>query len=135
MRLSEHPQFEQAIIRAATHFRDQGLRESFIEKDYYVTEVLRAVAAYVGDKAIFKGGTSLSKGWNLIQRFSEDIDLFLDPQAFTPSLGKKSVDRELKNLRDAVAGSVQITFLKEESRTFGGFGRNDRFGYPCQCEC
>jgi hypothetical protein len=28
---------------------------------------------------IFKGGTSLSKGWNLFQRFSEDIDIFLDP--------------------------------------------------------
>jgi hypothetical protein len=127
--LSKHPEFEQAIIRAAAHFRSQGLRESFIEKDYYVTEALRAVAAYAGDKAIFKGGTSLSKGWNLIQRFSEDIDLFLDPQAFTPALGKKSIDRELKNLRDAVAGSVQVNFLKEESRTFGGFGRNDRFGY------
>ena len=38
MRLCEHPDFEQAIIRAADHFRTQGLREALIEKDYYVTE-------------------------------------------------------------------------------------------------
>jgi Nucleotidyl transferase AbiEii toxin, Type IV TA system/DDE_Tnp_1-associated len=42
-------------------------------------------ATTAGDKVIFKGGTSLSKGWNLIQRFSEDIDIFLDPLAFEPA--------------------------------------------------
>jgi predicted nucleotidyltransferase component of viral defense system len=31
---------------------------------------------------VFKGGTSLSKGWKLISRFSEDIDIALDPEAF-----------------------------------------------------
>ena len=84
MRLFEHADFEQAIIRAAEHFRDRGLRPAVIEKDYYVTEALRIIAQVAGDKVIFKGGTSLSKGWNLIQRFSEDIDIFLDPQGFTP---------------------------------------------------
>jgi hypothetical protein len=77
------------------------LRAAFIEKDYYVTEALRVIANVAGDKVIFKGGTSLSKGWSLIDRFSEDIDLFLDPLAFEPSLGTHGIDRELKNLRDA----------------------------------
>ena len=40
MRLFEHPDFEQAIIRAAEHFHPRGLRESIIEKDYFVTEAL-----------------------------------------------------------------------------------------------
>jgi hypothetical protein len=78
---------------------------------------------------IFKGGTSLSKGWNLIQRFSEDIDIFLDPQAFRPPLGKRAIDRELKKLRDAVAAHPALTFVEGESQTIGGFGRNDRFAY------
>jgi len=78
---------------------------------------------------IFKGGTSLAKGWNLIQRFSEDIDLFLDPLAFDPQLGKKVIDRELKKLRDAVDAHPALTFLAKESRTIGGFGRSDRFAY------
>jgi hypothetical protein len=93
MKLYEHPDFEQAILRAAEHFRGRGLRPAVIEKDYYVT---------AGDKVIFKGGTSLSKGWNLIQRFSEDIDIFLDPLTFKPALGKIGIDRELKKLRDTV---------------------------------
>ena len=105
MRLFQHPDFEQAIIRAAEHFRPRGLREAIIEKDYYVTEALRIIAAAAGDKVIFKGGTSLSKGWNLIQRFSEDCDIFLDPTAFQPPLGKNAIDRELKKLRQKIQGN------------------------------
>jgi predicted nucleotidyltransferase component of viral defense system len=47
---------------------------------------LRLIATTAPDKIIFKGGTSLAKGWNLIQRFSEDIDIFLDTLAFKPRL-------------------------------------------------
>ncbi|WP_158786834.1 nucleotidyl transferase AbiEii/AbiGii toxin family protein [Granulicella sp. L46] len=130
MRLFEHPDFSQAILRAAEHFAARGLRPAIIEKDYYVTEVLRIIATIAGDKVIFKGGTSLSKGWNIIQRFSEDIDIFLDPLAFEPALTKRGIDRELKNLRDAVASHPALEFLPDESRTIGSFGRNDRFSYP-----
>jgi hypothetical protein len=129
MKLFEHPDFEQAIIGAAEHFRGRGLREAIIEKDYYVTEALRIIETTVGDKVIFKGGTSLSKGWNLIQRFSEDVDIFLDPTGFTPQLGKKAIDRELKKLSQAVARHPGLKFLGKESQTIGGFGRNDRFEY------
>jgi len=129
MRLFEHADFGQAILQAAEHFRGRGLRPAIIEKDYHVTEALRVVAAAGGDKVIFKGGTSLSKGWNLIQRFSEDIDIFLDPIAFDPPLGKRGIDRELKNLRDAVGAHPALTFTEKESHTIGGFGRNDRFSY------
>jgi len=58
MRLFQHPDFDQAIIGAAEHFKSKGLRPAMIEKDYYVTEILRIIAAS-GDKVIFKGGTSL----------------------------------------------------------------------------
>jgi len=103
MRLCEHPDFVQAILRASDHFRSRGLRPALVEKDYCVTEALRLIAGAVGSQVIFKGGTSLSKGWNLIQRFSEDIDIFLDPRAFAPELRGRAVDRELKHLRDTVA--------------------------------
>jgi hypothetical protein len=126
--LHEHPDFEQAVLRAADHFRERGLRPAIVEKDYYVTEALRIVAR-AGGKVVFKGGTSLAKGWNLIQRFSEDIDIFLDPLAFNPPLGKGAINRELKKLRDAIGAHPALTFLKNESQTIGGFGRNDRFSY------
>jgi len=128
VKLFEHADFEQSILRAAEHFRARGLRPAIIEKDYYVTEALRIVAG-AGDSIIFKGGTSLAKGWNLIQRFSEDIDIFLDPEAFQPALGKNAIDRELKKLRDAVGKHPALTFINGESQTVGGFGRNDRFSY------
>lgn len=132
MKLCEHPDFGQAIGRAEEHFRGRGLRAAIIEKDYYVTEVLRVVARVGRSRVIFKGGTSLSKGWNLIARFSEDIDLFLDPLAFEPPLGTKAIDRELKRLRDAVASHPALSFVAAESQTIGGFGRSDRFSYAQQ---
>jgi predicted nucleotidyltransferase component of viral defense system len=129
MKLFEHPDFEQAVLGAVEHFADRKLRAAIIEKDYFVTEALRVIAESAGEKVIFKGGTSLAKGWNLIQRFSEDVDIFLDPTAFDPVLGKDGIDRELKKLRDAVAAHSAFTFEQGESQTIGGFGRNDRFSY------
>lgn len=132
MKLFEHPDFEQAIIRAAEHFHSSGMREAVIEKDYYVTEALRIIQQTAGNKVIFKGGTSLSKGWNIIQRFSEDVDIFFDPIAFEPPLGKNAINRELKKLRQAVEGHQGLKFIEEESRTIGGFGRSDHFEYVQQ---
>ena len=129
MRLFEHPDFEQVVLGAGEHFREHSLRPAIIEKDYYVTEALRVIVDTVGEKTIFKGGTSLSKGWNLIGRFSEDLDIFLDPVAFEPPLGKRSIDRELRALRDSLAAHPALRLLERESRTLGGFGRSDRFAY------
>ena len=134
MRLFEHPDFEQAIIRAAEHFRPRGLREAIIEKDDFVTEALRIIEHAAGPQVIFKGGTSLSKGWGLIQRFSEDIDIFLDPTAFEPPLGKKGIDRELKKLRQAIEQHPALTFVEKESQTIittSSAWSNARRSWPC----
>jgi hypothetical protein len=56
-----------------------GLPASSIEKDWWVTMVLKAVFELdISGHLVFKGGTSLSKGWNLINRFSEDIDFAIN---------------------------------------------------------
>ena len=126
MKLFEHPDFEQAILRATEHFQNRRLRAAIVEKDYYVTEALRLIAITAPDKIIFKGGTSLAKGWNLIQRFSEDIDIFLDPLAFKPRLGKNAIDRELKKLRDTVGAHAALTFVADESKTIERWAREGR---------
>jgi hypothetical protein len=60
-----------------------GITAKAIEKDWWVTLTLKALFESPYAKFfIFKGGTSLSKGWKLIERFSEDIDIALDPMAF-----------------------------------------------------
>ena len=51
-----------------------GIAESIIEKDYYVTMILKLLSKSSPD-IVFKGGTSLSKCFHLINRFSEDIDV------------------------------------------------------------
>jgi hypothetical protein len=57
-----------------------GLQAASIEKDFWVCWTLRELAGLpeLGEHLTFKGGTSLSKGWKLIDRFSEDIDLVVD---------------------------------------------------------
>ena len=53
-----------------------GLPMQAVEKDFWVTVVLQTIFSLpVAQHLIFKGGTSLSKAWGLINRFSEDIDL------------------------------------------------------------
>jgi predicted nucleotidyltransferase component of viral defense system len=54
-----------------------GLLPVVIEKDYYVTLILRFLSEQL-DNCVFKGGTSLSKGFHAIDRFSEDIDITFD---------------------------------------------------------
>jgi len=53
-----------------------GIADYFIEKDYWITLVLKRLSEskYV-DSVVFKGGTSLSKGFKIIKRFSEDVDI------------------------------------------------------------
>jgi predicted nucleotidyltransferase component of viral defense system len=60
--------------------RRLGLSAGSVEKDLWVCWTLRALFRLPssGPHLTFKGGTSLSKGWKLIDRFSEDIDIVID---------------------------------------------------------
>ncbi|MBK9524318.1 MAG: nucleotidyl transferase AbiEii/AbiGii toxin family protein [Bacteroidetes bacterium] len=68
-------EFVDAIDASSQHFK---IHPALIEKDYWVTYVLRNLSKsdFVA-KVVFKGGTSLSKAFHCIERFSEDIDLAL----------------------------------------------------------
>ena len=57
---------------------EAGISPALIEKDYWVTHCLWALQE-AKLEVHFKGGTSLSKGFGVIQRFSEDLDLRLEP--------------------------------------------------------
>ena len=74
--------------------RERGINPAFIEKDWHAVRVLHLIAHHACDglSAIFSGGTSLSKGYELIQRFSEDLDFRIQLEGeFSPN--------QLKNLR------------------------------------
>ena len=62
---------------------ETNLPQVIIEKDLWVTAVLRALFELpYADNISFKGGTSLSKCWNLIERFSEDVDIAINREYF-----------------------------------------------------
>jgi hypothetical protein len=67
--------FKDAITITA---QQMNIQEIYVEKDYWVTYALHAIFKdAIGADAVFKGGTSLSKCYKLIDRFSEDIDLVI----------------------------------------------------------
>lgn len=89
--------FSNAIRAASDHL---GIRETFVEKDYWVTLILRRLSLSENkNKVVFKGGTSLSKIYGLIDRFSEDVDLAIikEKGQSNNKIGKliKSVQGEL----------------------------------------
>jgi predicted nucleotidyltransferase component of viral defense system len=58
---------------------DMKIQPALVEKDYWIMHCLYGLAKQ-GFKFELKGGTSLSKGFNAIHRFSEDIDIMIDPE-------------------------------------------------------
>ena len=107
------------------------LNPALIEKDYWVTEALRVIAATHFDGVVFKGGTSLSKAWRLINRFSEDIDLLVRQDETTGGTGG-SRDRYMKTIEAAVGGLDGLQPTKEGFRSDRGVSRTVVFVYePC----
>ena len=68
--------FSELVEIASDYYK---IDPAFVEKDYFVTLLLKELAARVPN-LLFKGGTSLSKCYKIIDRFSEDIDITLDSE-------------------------------------------------------
>jgi len=85
-----------AFSEAATK---RALPPVAVEKDWWVTSVLRALFSVpYAEHLSFKGGTSLSKCWNLIERFSEDIDVAVNREflGFSEQLSKSQINNKLR---------------------------------------
>ncbi len=82
-----HEDSEQFFNAINLTFAQTGIFTQAIEKDYYVTMILRNLSTRL-PYIVFKGGTSLSKCYNVIKRFSEDIDITIDT-ALTQGQRKK----------------------------------------------
>ncbi|MCL2073203.1 MAG: nucleotidyl transferase AbiEii/AbiGii toxin family protein [Marinilabiliaceae bacterium] len=89
-----------------------GLPPQAIEKDLWVTNILQFIFSLsFSEKLVFKGGTSLSKVWNVIERFSEDIDLAVDRELF--NLQGNLTVKQLKKLRKHSSLFVKENFCSE----------------------
>lgn len=92
-------EFINAVNLASKRF---GVLPIIAEKDYYVTMILRVLSERL-DFIVFKGGTSLSKCYKAIKRFSEDIDLTSD---------KKLSQGQMRKLKDAIKSTADEIGLK-----------------------
>lgn len=99
--------FEQLILRTSESL---GIKAEIIEKDYYVTLFLKELV-YVSPDIIFKGGTSLSKCYHLIDRFSEDIDLNIETET-KPSESRR---KHLKSSIVSVIDKLGFTLTNPEN--------------------
>ncbi|HTI12801.1 MAG TPA: nucleotidyl transferase AbiEii/AbiGii toxin family protein [Puia sp.] len=112
---------EKIIIEEVASIK--GISEPFVEKDWYVTQVIKKVSeiTYEGFQIIFTGGTALSKAHNLILRFSEDVDF----RVIAPSLRNESKSKQKKILSDfkeTVIANLKTAFQINENKVFARNG-------------
>lgn len=122
-KLGQHEDFDELLSMAGQEFK---VRPEIIFKDYWASSALRAIASDIdiSDKIIFKGGTSLSKGWDLIDRFSEDLDLLITGPKFSPGISKKQAEQVFKKVHKTVE---EKTELKLPSKDKEHYLRGDYF--------
>lgn len=119
-------QRDEAFQEAAARL---GMSKAIIEKDFWVCWSLKQLFALpsFGDHMIFKGGTSLSKVYDVIHRFSEDVDLSLDRAQLgfegdrdpeNPDLSGKKQKQLLQELQDAAEAEVSGPLLAEIQAAF-----------------
>lgn len=115
--------FSELIRLTATHF---GILPEFIEKDYWITLILNNLSQSLHkNSVVFKGGTSLTKGYRLINRFSEDIDIALLDEKLTGNALKTKIRKIEKTI------TADLTEIEEAGVTRkGSVYRKSLFQYP-----
>jgi hypothetical protein len=96
----------------------KGMKPFAVEKDWWVSRTLEIIFQMnIAKYLVFKGGTSLSKAWKLINRFSEDIDLAIDAAFFEGYKGEIS-KTQLGKLRKEAGLYITATFFTELQEQF-----------------
>ena len=110
--LTEQQQFE-IINETSAHL---GFSDVVIEKDWWVCMVLRAVfPSKYNTHIVFKGGTSLSKAYAVIERFSEDVDLIVDYHflGFDDFKSKSQIKKLRKASGHFVIGDFRVELIAQ----------------------
>jgi len=125
MKLHESPNDFKDLITATAQF--MNIREVYVEKDYWVTLLLKRLSLHPdASRVIFKGGTSLSKGYGLVKRFSEDVDLALITDGLNGAQLKKLISKVSKEL--TLAPFLEVNDPELTSKM--GMSRRTLHSYP-----
>jgi hypothetical protein len=105
---------------------EKGIPDNAVEKDFWVSMVLKAIFRLpCSEGVVFKGGTSLGKCWNLIERFSEDCDLAIDQTAL--GFGKELSGTQRNKLRKTSKKFVDNTLVVELDKELNELGLSGHF--------
>lgn len=124
-----HEAFRELVELSSDHF---DYEQSHVEKDYWVCKILKELThSDYASNIHFKGGTSLSKAYGIIDRFSEDLDLF----AYSGNpLSSKQAEKTLnRNISHFIIANNAEMYKKELSKTGGDF-RKLAFSYDTYYE-
>lgn len=115
--------FAELIAGAANEL---AIPTNVIEKDYYVTITLKALAEKTKD-LVFKGGTSLTKCYQLLDRFSEDIDLSYTSESGMPGESrKKQLKKNIVSTMEEFGFPINNLEATRSRRNYNCY----RAGYP-----
>ena len=114
---------EQKSMFVAQTSERVGLPPQAVEKDWWVTMTLKALfESSCRDFITFKGGTSLSKGWHVIERFSEDIDIAIDKSFWEIAGDNKSQRDRIRKLSRAY---IEQRLVAGTQALLEGYGASD----------
>ncbi len=107
MNLHENKRLFKDAVLAASEFLD--ISPVYIEKDYWITRSLKLLAHNeTAGKAVFKGGSSLSKGYRIGNRFSEDIDIAVSDEDIESGNKLKALIKKIA--KDMTLGMEEVVF-------------------------
>lgn len=125
MKLHESKSDFRELITATA--QKMNIRDVYVEKDYWVTLLLKRLSQHAeSGRVIFKGGTSLSKGYDLIKRFSEDVDLAVVSDGLTNSQIERLIKKVSKDLASVPFVEVDDDMLTSKM----GMSRRTLHSYP-----
>src|SRR5580692_9640247 len=113
-----------------------GIKPYFLEKDIWICWVLKELFT-LPKKMAFKGGTSLSKCFSLIDRFSEDVDVTIDYREFMPDLdllneSKNALKNKREKLKNEVNDYIVKTVIPMFEKIFSEQFRNEKLNYKLE---
>ena len=116
MKLHENKEQLADAIRITS--AELGIPQKFVEKDYWICQILQRLSRMPQtERTVWKGGTSLTKGYGIIQRFSSDVDLAIIGEGLSNNQQRKLVLHLGKD----------TTIDLEETEEFGESIKNSRF--------
>ena len=125
MILHETPEIFLELVRATAN--QKKIPELYIEKDYWISRSLKRLAqSEYNDSVVFKGGTSLSKAHQILERFSEDIDLALQCERNVSENKRKTL---IKNIEKTVSHGLKYRAGHPLESKHGRF-RKTAYNFP-----